>query len=316
MNLPDENKINFLVGVHFDFGQVLTGGIVALHKLAYELANRGHNVFTFCNPEYPHQNIKVINSFAKNIHSPNPEIYWEQFEYPLNKTVSIYPQITKGNPYNTKHVTRWIQYHTEKEIEQQYGVDDVYFNYGNFKTFKNVNEKKLTVFDYNFNNLYITNKETRKGFCHLSHKNTPPNGDEFFKTFNSFGLNEWKTKGAFEYLREQFNKFEYFLTYDQKSFFTVAARLCGCKSIILKYGLPPEERENAFSLSDDYGKELSPTEYRLNNPIQMYGVAYGLDDITWANKTIDFVTDYIHELEKIDQKSIDEFISYWEKIIK
>ena len=313
MNLPVENKINFLVGVHVNFGQVLTGGIVAFHKLAYELAKRGHNVFTFCNPEYPHENIKVIKSEVRNMYGPEPEISWEQFYYPLNKTVSIYPQIIKGNPYNTKHVTRWIQYHTEKEIEQQYGVDDVYFNYGNFKTFKNVDEKKLTVFNYNFDSLYITNKGDRKGFCHLSHKNTPPNGDEVFKTFNSFGLNNWKRSGVFDYLREQFNKFEYFLTYDQKSFFTVAATLCGCKAIILKSKIHTEERENAFTLSNDYGKELTPTEYRLNNPIQMYGIAYGLEDISWANKTIDFATDHIHELEKIDQKSVDEFVSYWEK---
>jgi hypothetical protein len=227
--------------------------------------------------------------------------------------VSIYPQIVRGNPYNTKHVTRWIKYHTEKEIEQQYGVDDVYFNYGNFKTFKNVDEKKLTVFNYNFDSLYITNKGDRKGFCHLSHKNTPPNGNEVFKTFNSVGLNNWKTSGVFNYLREQFNKFEYFLTYDQKSFFTVAATLCGCKAIILKSEIHTEERENAFTSSNDYGKELTPTEYRLNNPIQMYGIAYGLEDISWANKTIDFATDHIHELEKIDQKSVDEFVSYWEK---
>ena len=45
----------------------------------------------------------------------------------------------------------------------------------------------------------------------------------------------------------------------------------------------------------------------------MYGIAYVLEDISWANKTIDFATDRIHELEKIDQKSVDEFVSYWEK---
>ena len=84
-------------------------------------------------------------------------------------------------------------------------------------------------------------------------------------------------------------------------------------SAILKSEIHTEERENAFTLSNDYGKELTPTEYRLNNPIQMYGIAYGLEDISWANKTIDFATDHIHELEKIDQKSVDEFVSYWEK---
>jgi hypothetical protein len=312
MNLPDENKINFLVGVHVNFSQVLTGGVVAMHKLAYNLAKKGHNVFTFCEPEYPHENIKVIKSFGNRLNDLVTEWSWETFHYPIEKTVSIYPQIIRSNPYNTKHVSRWILYHTEKPIEELYDENDVYFNYGDFKTFKNVPDRKLTVFNYYFDKLYITNKGNRKGFCHISHKNTPPNGHETFKTFNSFDLGNWETNGAFDYLREQFNKYEYFLTYDQKSFFTLAATLCGCKSIILNPGPSFEQHENAFSLSDNYGKKMTPTEYRLKNPIQMYGIAYGLEDIGWANKTIDLATDYLKELEIIDEKTVDDFINFWE----
>lgn len=313
MNLPNNDKLNFLVAIEVQYGQALTGGIVAMHKLAYNLADRGHNVFTFCNPEYPHENIKVIPSEIVNINETEKKVEWGLFNYPVKKTISIYPQIIEGNPHNTLNVARWILYHTESKIEQTYGNEDVYFNFGNFKTFKNVPNKKLTVLNYNFDNLYITNQFSRKGFCHISHKNTPPDGNKIFSSFNSSDLGNWKTSGAYNYLREQFNKYEYFLTYDQKSFFTVAATLCGCKAIILRSDILKEERENAFTLSEDYGKILTPTEYRLNNPIQMYGVAYGLDDISWANKTIGFTRDYIHELEKIDQKSVDDFVSYWEK---
>lgn len=312
MKLPDENKLNFLVGVHVNFAQVLTGGVVAMHKLAHNLAKTGHNVFTFCEPEYPHENIRVIKSHGKKLNDDETEWSWESFQYPLNKTISIYPQIIRGNPYNTKHVSRWVLYHTEKFIEDQYGEEDVYFNYGNFKTYKTVPDRKLTVFNYYFDKLYITNRGTRKGFCHMSHKNTPPNGHETFKTFNSFDLGEWKTNGAFDYLREQFNKYEYFLTYDQKSFFTLAATLCGCKAIILNPGPSFEQSENAFSESEDYGKTMTPTEYRLNNPIQMYGIAYGLDDISWANKTIEFSTEYLKELEIIDNKTVTDFVRFWE----
>lgn len=312
MKLPDENKLNFLVGVHVNFAQVLTGGVVAMHKLAHNLAKTGHNVFTFCEPEYPHENIRVIKSHGKKLNDDETEWSWESFQYPLNKTISIYPQIIRGNPYNTKHVSRWVLYHTEKFIEDQYGEEDVYFNYGNFKTYKTVPDRKLTVFNYYFDKLYITNRGTRKGFCHMSHKNTPPNGHETFKTFNSFDLGQWKTNGAFDYLREQFNKYEYFLTYDQKSFFTLAATLCGCKAIILNPGPSFEQSENAFSESEDYGKTMTPTEYRLNNPIQMYGIAYGLDDISWANKTIEFSTEYLKELEIIDNKTVTDFVRFWE----
>ena len=313
MNLPSDDKLNFIVGLHVGFDKVLTGGIVALHKLAYNLASRGQRVYMFCQPEYPHENIGIIKSVGNRINELETEWSWETFHYPIDKTISIYPQIIRGNPYNTKHVARWVLYHTEKPIEELYGEDDVYFNYGNFKTFKNVPDRKLTVFNYYFDKLYITNHGKREGFCHLSHKNTPPDGHKMFESFKSFDLGRWKTSGAFDYLREQLNKYEYFLTYDQRSFFTVAAVLCGCKAIILNPGPPHEQHQNAFSLSDDYGKVFTPTEYRLDNPIQMFGVAYGLDDIGWANKTINLATDHIHELEKIDQKSVDEFITYWEK---
>lgn len=312
MKLSDENKLNFLVGVHVNFARVLTGGVVAMHKLAHNLAKTGHNVFTFCEPEYPHENIRVIKSHGKKLNDDETEWSWESFQYPLNKTISIYPQIIRGNPYNTKHVSRWVLYHTEKFIEDQYGDEDVYFNYGNFKTYKTVPDRKLTVFNYYFDKLYITNKGSRKGFCHLSHKNTPPNGHEIFKTFDSFDLGQWKTSGAFDYLREQFNKYEYFLTYDQKSFFTLAATLCGCKSIVLNPGPSFEQGQNAFTNSEDYGKTMTPTEYRLNNPIQMYGIAYGLDDISWANKTIELSTAHLKELEIIDNKTVTDFVRFWE----
>lgn len=312
MNLPSDDKLNFIVGVHVGFDKVLTGGVVAMHKLAYNLAIRGQRVYMFCKPEYPHENIQTINSWGTKLNDSETRWEWETFFYPLNRTVSIYPQITRSNPYNTQHVSRWILYHTEKQVENTYGPEDVYFNYSNFMSFKDVPYRKLTVFNYYFDKLFVTNKGNRKGFCHLSHKNTPPDGHKIFGSFKSFDLDGWKTKGNYDYLREQFNKYEYFLTYDQRSFFTVAAVLCGCKAIILNPGPPHEQSLNAFSSSEEYKKVPTPTEYRLNNPIQMFGVAYGLEDISWANQTIGFATDYLHELEKIDQKSVDDFINYWE----
>lgn len=311
----DKDKLNFLVGIHSPFSLALTGGVVAMHRLAYKIAERGHNVYVFCKPEYPHENIRVIPS---QLHKQDGFVNywtWDMFTYPLDKTISILPQITRYNPYNTKHTVRWILYDTEWDIEKDYGVDDVYFNYGNFKTYKNVPENKLTVFNYYFDKLYKENYGDRKGFCHMIHKHTPPNGESIFNELKSFSLNDWKLKGDYDYLREHFNKYEYFLTYDQKSFYTLAAGLCGCKSIILNPGRSYEFSPNAHSESKDYDNILTPTEYRLKNPIQMFGVAYGWDDLSWANKTIDFVPNHLRELEKIDNKTVDNFIKYWENKI-
>ena len=65
----------------------------------------------------------------------------------------------------------------------------------------------------------------------------------------------------------------------------------------------------------DEDTEITPTEFRLNNYLQQYGVAYGWDDLHWANDTIHLTTDYIKELEIIDDKTVDNFINYWKKKI-
>jgi len=63
----------------------------------------------------------------------------------------------------------------------------------------------------------------------------------------------------------------------------------------------------------DIYEKLTPTEYRIENTTKMYGIAYGLEDITWAQKTTHMVKDHIKNLEKIDKKHINKFIKLWEE---
>lgn len=307
MELNNNGKLNFVIDLHTTFGEALTGGLMVLHYLAYIIAKKGHNVYIFCEPEYPHENIHTIKSYEyreDGILKRN----WEKFIYNMRNTISIYPQITKGNPFNTAHVTRWILYDTEKEIEETYGRDDEYFNYGNFRTFKKVEINKLTVHNFYFDILKNKNLKERKGFCHLLNKNNNENTKIFLKELNSKDLGQWKTKGAIKYLSEEFNKHEYFVTYDEKSFFTIAAALCGCKAIICNPKNGSNIREHNIN-----NTELSPLEYRLENPNQMFGVSYGFNDIGWSEKTIHLVEDHLRSIEKMDEKSVDKFIKFWEK---
>jgi hypothetical protein len=43
----------------------------------------------------------------------------------------------------------------------------------------------------------------------------------------------------------------------------------------------------------------------------MCGVAYGFDDIKWANKTIGLVRESLLQLEQKDKKTILNFIEFW-----
>jgi hypothetical protein len=198
MELPyKEGKLNFIIELFLPLEKLMSGGVISLHKLAYKLADKGHNVFIFCEPEYPHPNINVIPASVEFADGGFINGYhWEPFTFPIKNTISIYPQITRHNPFNTNNVVRWILYDTQKEIENTYGDNDIYFNYLNFKTFRLVPERKLTVLDYKLDWLRVTNTGKRKSFCHIIHKNTPPNGEKIFEDLNSFDLTDWKNKGT------------------------------------------------------------------------------------------------------------------------
>jgi hypothetical protein len=294
MNLRDNNKLNFLVSTQYSIHAPLMGASVVLHKLAYEIALRGHNVYVFNEPYFPHENIKIIPT----IYDEQSGVYrWEPFNFPLNKTISIYYQLIYGNPNNTQHNVRWILHDYMKEIWKTFGDNDLICNFGDFNTPENTKQTKLTVFDFKLDKFKNLNNNDRNGFCYLmqENKSTPSYGEEFLKNFSLINISDWKKKGGYDFLLKTFNEYDYLITYEDKTYLTTIAALCGTKSIVIK-----NEKYN------------TPIDYRLNNPIQLFGVAYGLEDIGWANKTIDLVRDNIIELEKRNSNSVDNFIKFWE----
>jgi len=312
MIINDNGKLNFILAIHHSVDDDMTGGSIVLHKLAYELAIRDFNVYVFAQPAFEHENIKIISGGYKTVEGKTI-MTWENFSYPINNTIAIYPQTVVGNPFNCKHVVRWILYHTTEEIENTFGENDFYFYFGDFKTFRKNDKKMLTIFEYNFDKLYQENFGKRKGFCHILHKHTPKNGIEILQSFKSKSLDDFEKSKRydFDFLRKELNQFEYFLTFDKKSYYTLSAILCGCKAIILETDTYTEFQNNAFTSSEDYKLILTPTEYRILNPIQMFGVAYGLDDIQWANETITFAKQHLIELDKIDKKTVHSFVEFW-----
>ena len=297
MQLPDEKgKLNFIINITIPLSETRNGGLMVLHKLAYDLASRGHNAFIFTEPEYPHENIHVIESERKEgWHvTNNMEAYsYADLEFPEDKTIAIYPEIQTGNPLGTKHVMRWILYHTNPAIEETWSASDVYYNFGNFRCSRECQGVLRTV-DYKLEVLYDENLGDRKGFCHILHKETPRDAEYLLNKFNSTDLTGWQKKG-YDYLRKQLNEHEYLLLFDNKTFNAVAAILCGCKVI---------------SLQPDPG--VSPLEYRKLNEAKRYGVAYGLSDISHANDTINFVPYHIKQMSDKQERGIDDFVGYWE----
>jgi len=300
MNLANEyGKLNFIVSTQYSIAYPEKGASIVLNKLAYEIAIRGHNVYVFNDPYFPHENIKVIPT--KLVEEDNPwksKFIWEPFNFLLDNTISIYTQVSMENPHNTINNVRWVLHDYSKEHWSTFSDEDIICNFGDFKVPENTKQTNLTVFDYKLDKFKNLNNPNRRGFCYLKQENkaTPEGGEEFLKIFTSDDISDWYSKGGDDYLLEALNQYEYLITFEDKTYLTTIAGLCGTKSIIVN--------------NENYS---SPIDFRLKNPIQLFGVAFGFDDIGWANKTIDLVRDNIIELEKRDSITVDNFIDFWEK---
>ncbi len=296
----EEGKLTFIVDTLCSIGFENKGGSFAVHRLAHEIAKRGNNVYIFNKPFYPHENIEVIptkqNKFDDGWYS---SFEWEGFGYDTSKTVSIYTQNTWGNPFGTVNNCRWILHDYDKSQWETYDKNDLIYNYGSFRVPENTKQENLTVFDYKLD-IFNNKKEKRNGFCYIIHKFTPNWGYDFLKNFGAKNLTQLMIDGKFDELATEFNKHEYLISFDSKSYITAAAALCGCKTIIL-----------------NTDKNITPVEFRIKNPTLMCGIAYGWEDMEWANKTIDLTRQNIKELEEMDNKTIDNFVNYWtSKLLK
>jgi hypothetical protein len=299
LKIPYEyGKLNFIIDCRHSFGESLSGGIVVLQKLALDLIELGHNVYIPTLPMYSDKIIEIPTYGRTNNNYVNSSFGYDVFEYPIDNTIAIYPEITCGNPYNTKYVVRWLLYDTKENVENTWSNTDFIYNFANFKTFEKSSKKELTTFDLKIDEMINKNYENRKGFCFLNHKNTPENYLDIIKQFTPTELNGWETKGAWSFLSEEFNKHEYFITFDRRTTFCVLAAMCGCKSIIL---------------NED--PSILPIEFRKQTPAFQYGVSYGLKDISWANNTVHLTREYILQLNKYNKKTVVNFVNDLKNII-
>ena len=318
IELKNNGKINFIVNIHYEFRESLTGGILALHYLAYLLAKEGHNVYIFCKPQYPHENIHTIKSWrAKRIHGEGvhseeaEERAWENFAYQQKNTVAIYDQDIIGNWFNCKNVARWVLYNGAQSIIDHWGENDEIFSYGQQENMlKGVKKKTKNLISMNMHlDIFKNNKnENRKGFCYLLHKHTSPNASKFFEEINATNLSHWKKiPNHRNYLNEEFNKHEYFICYDQLSFWPQIAALCGCKVIIMN------AKDNPHSF---YDYKLTPEQYRLENPLKKYGIAFGFNDLQHAINTQHLVEDHLNRMNEINLQTVKDFVKFWENKIR
>ena len=261
-----------------------SGGIIVLHKLCSMLTEIGEDSDYF-----------VMNQVNQNV------------SYDPDKDVVIYPEVIKGNPLGFKRIVRWALNHGSHNLKN-FKKDNLVFYYSKF--FRDY------IFDMDCNELiksqnndvnnilqvlvpneskFIDYGAKRKGSVFMCHKaiekgyNIGLPEKDSIQIRNNMNMNS---------LVKIFNSVERFYTYDTVTYYSVIAVLCGATSIVI-----PE-------------KNLTKDEWRNKVWGMKYGIAYGVDDIEYAEETKSLVRSHIIELGKSSIDSVRNFIkvskNYWQ----
>jgi hypothetical protein len=265
------------------------GGIIALHRLCHILNNLNYDAYI-----YP------TEDFSERVFYLNPE-YNTKVAQNINieKDIVIYSELQPNNPFNGKHVIRYIlnNYHLHTKdnnsIHNTWGSNDYWLYYSELfydrikePNFLQIIDSKIDTFvDQGLERKYEACFTYRKAYNEIDTLSIihPSNAFEIYYNITD---NE---------LINVFNICKRFYSYDTKTYLNVLASLCGCESIIVPHKNIP--KENII----------------LSNSANQYGIAYGLDDLERANLTRPLLRQY---LKKLEENQIKNTKIEFEKIFK
>lgn len=253
------------------------GGCVALHKLANNIALCGEKSYIMTDSKR-HDYLGEVVSF-------------EQAKELAKDGIVIYPEVIIGNPLNANHVMRWILYYVKHSHDYGlFGERDLIYKYAEHFTLRREQpiHGELRAVELNLDIFYNRNEE-RSGTCHLykkvGHKPNIHHADSIF-------LDSYAERGGNQYLAEVFNYCERFYAYDDATWLSIMAALCGCESVVV-----PQEGVTA-------------QEWYAKFPYFRYGIAYGLDELQHAKDTLHLVKD---NLLKIEAETIEQTKAFIQK---
>lgn len=268
-----------------------SGGIIVLHKLCHLLNQIGEEAYLWPASQKPA--LSLFKRLKKKL-SKQEYALCADYNTPLAKfsdlkssSIVVYPEIINGNPLKAKNVVRWLLhkpgFHTGvaefSESELFFSYDENCYEPGYGIDISNI----LTVVAINPAYAFDDNP-SRSGSCYMLRKGK--GRDITHDDENSLFIDDLEH----DEVASVFKQKKYFYCYDEYTFFSQYAALCGCISVVMPAG--------------DKSKE----EWVENHPISKYGIAYGVDDIEHAIKTMDKVGDYFKELEQNSILSTKSFV--------
>lgn len=274
------------------------GGVIVLHKLCDMLKKSGEKSYLWSYRK-PYYNLKTL--FMQKKIKLNYLLQksfrefktFEKFNTPLAKycdledSIVVYPEIILDNPLQSKNIVRWFLYKPGVVTGKiNYTDNELYFYFQeafNDSTINPNSNNKLQISHLRDDIYFHKKNTTRKGSCYLLKKGR--NRKIIHNLKDSILIDDL----SHEKISEIFNSVKYFISYDTYSMYSRYAVLCGCTSIVV-----PE-------------KGVDKENWRPEEELR-YGIAYGFDDLDYANKTKKYVYSSLKKQEKESIISVKKFI--------
>jgi GDP-L-fucose synthase len=287
--VDNKPKKNIIIYTHMP-GHSMCGGTVVEYYLGKVLEDLGQNVKIYTCDGY-HPDNGIYSNFYND-------------DFPIDdNTVVIYCEGTVGNPLNAKYVVRWMLSELGKNVPscwaESWGKDELVYYFLSELKFYLEPEKIGTVFKQ-LTNIYINpifkryNFEERSGVCYTIrkshwHKN-PIKFYEFEEPAFHIPHNFQHTEVV-----EYFNTYKMFISYDPNTFLTIMAALCGCISVVYPQDNLTKKEWLKTTAASDYFESKDSTD--------LYGVAYGMEDLQFAIDTINLVEEQWEDIEQFKIKN-------------
>ncbi|WP_351009486.1 WavQ [Shewanella sp. S1-58-MNA-CIBAN-0166] len=281
-----------------------SGGSVVLHRLCH-LLNEIDGVEAFLIPRVLERlNVYSLRSFLVSVKYAlinrftlfNTNNNWNTPIGILNdvrcdtSAITVYPEVTHGNPLRAKNVVRWFLHqpgHFNNEF--CFGKNELYFKFNTaIKDFdycySKVSSLELKVIYYPLDYYYEDPNINKSTDCHIIRKGKCKS---FCHEDSSILLDGKSHKEIGDIFRQS----KRFLSYDDYTAYSIFAILSGCESIVIPgYGVTknqwyPDEKDR-------------------------YGIAYGISksELSWAAETKNKVFEHVHNEHAKSEDNVRLFV--------
>lgn len=269
----------YVIGWHHDLNDK-SGGSIVLYLLCHLLNSIGETCY-----------MSGHRTNSLNLNCPKKP---KGLSLQSKDVIVVYPEVTDGNPLNAKNVVRWILYPIgiNGGNTTTHNKDDLIIGWGKECSGGGyvINEENSIIVKHIMSDIYKNfNLSPRNKTCYMKRK-----GHKWGQIFNQHPRDSICIDGkSHKEISKIFNDCHTFYCYDPHTYYSTYGSMCGCNSIVI----PP--------------KNLTREDWK-NSVEDTYGIAYGIDDLERAKKTLPLMLKYIKAQQTSNIQNTKKFIQLCE----